>query len=145
MCLCVVYCQLNGVAHTDNYPIPQAGSLIDCFGEAQDLTWGCWQLSMAKKTWRLSAFTTPFGLFQWKEMLFSLSGASAAFPRLWTTFSVFQTKKKVQTLVHLTGYHQKLIQNQSSISLSLTKLIKKHAPNCIERITGWNKAFLMIK
>jgi len=36
--LCVVYCQLNGVAHTDNYPIPQAESLIDCFGEAQDLT-----------------------------------------------------------------------------------------------------------
>jgi len=35
---CVVYCQINGVAHTDNYPIPQAESLIDCFGEAQDLT-----------------------------------------------------------------------------------------------------------
>ena len=61
--------------------------LIDRLGKAKfittlDFTRGYWQLPMASTSRHLTAFTTPFGLFQFKVMPFGLQGAPVTFQRL---------------------------------------------------------------
>ena len=67
--LCVDYRRLNAESRMDVYPMPRIDDLINRLGKAKfittfDLTRGYWQVPMAKSSWHLTAFTTPFGLFQ---------------------------------------------------------------------------------
>ena len=85
--LCVDYRRLNGVSEADAYPMPRVDYLIDrlgksCFISTMDLTRGYWQVPMAKKARHKTAFTTPFGLYQFNVMPFGLQGAPATFQRL---------------------------------------------------------------
>ena len=85
--MCVDYCRLNAVSHIDAYPMPCIDDLIDGLGSARfistlDLTHGYWQLPVAKKDRHITAFTTPYGQFQIKMLLFGLSGAPSSFQRL---------------------------------------------------------------
>ena len=47
-----------------------------------DLTRGYWQLPVAEKDRHKTAFTTPYGQFQFKMLPFGLSGAPSSFQRL---------------------------------------------------------------
>ena len=85
--LCIDYRRLNSGSLTDAYPMPRIDDLIDRLGKARyistlDLTRGYWQVPMAKASRHLTAFTTPFGLFQFRVMPFGLQGAPATFQRL---------------------------------------------------------------
>ena len=67
--------------------MPRIEELIDRLGGAQylttiDLARGYWQVPMADKAKELTAFVTPYGLFQFKVMPFGLNGAPATFQRL---------------------------------------------------------------
>ena len=82
--LCVDYRRLNGVSKADAYPMPRVNDLIDrlgksCFVSTMDLTRGYWQVPVARYK---TAFTTPFGLYQFNVMPFGLQGAPATFQRL---------------------------------------------------------------
>ncbi len=57
-------------------------SLSPKFITTLDLSKGYWQLALAPKTKELTAFTTPYGKFQFKVMPFDLQGAPATFQRL---------------------------------------------------------------
>ncbi len=67
--------------------MPRIDELIDKLGEAKylttlDLTKGYWQVPVAPDARPKTAFTTPYGLFQFTVMPFGLQGAPATFQHL---------------------------------------------------------------
>ena len=85
--LCVDYRQLNTVTQPYAYPMPRVEELLDRLGKAKylsilDLAWGYWQVPVSPPDRYKTAFTTPFGFFQFKRMPFGLSGAPATFQRM---------------------------------------------------------------
>ena len=81
------YHKLNQVARLDAYPMPRIEELIDTTGPAVvistlDLTKGYWQIPMAEESKDKTAFTTPFGLFEFEVMPFGLHSAPATFQRM---------------------------------------------------------------
>ena len=84
---CVDYRKLNAETREDSYPIPRIDDLIDQLGQTKytttlDLSRGYWQVPLAEADQPKSAFTTPFGLYQFKVMPFGLCGAPATFQRM---------------------------------------------------------------
>ncbi len=90
MRMCVDYRKLNSVSTADAYPMPRIDELIDRLGGAKyistlDLTRGYWQVPVAPECYDKTAFTTPFGLFNFTVMPFGLQGAPATFQRMMDT------------------------------------------------------------
>ena len=87
MRMCVDYRRLNEHSRTDAYSMPRVDDLIDRLGKSKyittlDLARGYWQVPMAEESQPLTAFVTPFGLYQFRVMPFGLNGAPATFQRL---------------------------------------------------------------
>ena len=85
--MCVDYRRLNAVAEADAYPMPRVDDLIDSLGKAKfvttlDLSRGYWQVPVEKESRPYTAFTTPYGFFQFRVMPFGLHGAPATFQRM---------------------------------------------------------------
>ena len=85
--MCVDYRRLNAVAEADAYPMPRVDDLIDSLGKAKyvttlDLARGYWQVPVNEESRPRTAFTTPYGLFQFRVMPFGLHGAPATFQRM---------------------------------------------------------------
>ena len=87
MRLCVDFRRLNEVTHMDAYPMPRVDEMFDRLGSARylttlDLSRGYWQVPVAEESRALTAFVTPFGLYQFRVMPFGLNRAPATFQRL---------------------------------------------------------------
>lgn len=87
MRLCVDYRRLNSVTKVDAYPMPRVDEMLDRLGTARyistlDLTRGYWQEPVEECDQQKTAFTTPFGLYQFCRMPFELQGAPATFQRM---------------------------------------------------------------
>lgn len=84
---CIDFRYLNSVSKFDPYPMPRIDELLERVGRCNfittlDLSKGYWQLALASEAKELTAFKTPFGVFQFKVMPFGLQGAPATFQRL---------------------------------------------------------------
>lgn len=84
---CVDFQKVNVISRFDAYPIPRVDELLDRLGQARyistlDLTKGYWQIPLTPASREKTAFSTLFGLFQFKTVPFSLHGAAATFQRL---------------------------------------------------------------
>ena len=67
--------------------MPRVDDMIDALGKARDLTTldlarGYWQVPVQEESRPRTAFTTPYGLFQFRVMPFGLQGAPAIFQRM---------------------------------------------------------------
>lgn len=84
---CTDYRKVNKVTKPDSYPLPRMEDCIDQVGSARfvskfDLLKGYWQVPLTARAREISAFITPFGLFEYTVMSFGLRNAPATFQRL---------------------------------------------------------------
>ena len=78
--LCVDYRKLNAQSKVDAYPMSRIEDILDRVGKATlDLAQGYWQVPVADEDRHKTAFTSPFGLYQFCVMPFGLNGAPATF------------------------------------------------------------------
>lgn len=84
---CIDFRYLNAISSFDPHPMPRLDDLLERVGRATyittlDLNKGYWQVALAPEAKEMTAFKTPFGMYQFKVMPFGLQGAPATFQRL---------------------------------------------------------------
>ncbi|KAK3889435.1 hypothetical protein Pcinc_006571 [Petrolisthes cinctipes] len=85
--LCTDYRRVNAVTVPDAYPLPRVDDLIDEVRQAQfitkiDLLRGYYQIPLTGKARLISAFSTPFGSYEYTVMPFGMRNSPATFQRL---------------------------------------------------------------
>jgi transposase InsO family protein len=84
--LCVDFRLLNAKCHVDKHPIPRITEAIDSLSGSRifsvlDLSRAYYQGYMSPESSAKTAFTTPFGFFEWRRIPFGLSDAVPKFQR----------------------------------------------------------------
>ena len=102
--MCINYRMLNVKSRRDVHPLPRIINSIESLSNASwfsslDLQSADIQVDMAEKDARKTAFTTPYGLFQYTRMPFGLSNCLATFQRL--MLKIFCDEMFVILLVYL--------------------------------------------
>lgn len=85
--MCVDYRKVNSNTKNDSFPLPRIDDCLDRIGSAKfitklDLLKGYWQVPLSDRAREISAFVTPFGLYECKVMPFGMKNAACTFQRL---------------------------------------------------------------
>jgi len=82
--MCLDFRKINEVTKKNQYPIPRQIEIFASFKGAGwftllDLANGYWQVEMDLKSREVMAFITPWGLFKWNRIPFSLCNILVTF------------------------------------------------------------------
>ena len=85
--VCIDYRKVNAVTIPDSYPLPRIEDIIDQVGHATfittlDLMKGYYGIRLAEEAKEISAFVTPFGLYEFNVLAFGFRNAPATFQRM---------------------------------------------------------------
>ncbi len=85
--LCGDFRKINSISEVDPYPMPSVEQITDEVAQGKyistlDLTRGYYQVPLTTRAKEMSAFITPFGLFQYCVMPFGMVNSGATFQRL---------------------------------------------------------------
>ena len=85
--ICVDFRQVNKMTVKDSYPLPRIDDSIDALRGSKwfsslDLKSGFWQVRMAPEDVEKTAFSSPFGHYQFRTMPFGLVNAPSTFQKL---------------------------------------------------------------
>jgi hypothetical protein len=86
---CVNYKRLNDITKKSRFPLPRMEQALEKLAKAKhytkiDLDSGFWQVKVAEEHKERTAFSTPFGHFEFNVMPFGLTNAPATFQRTMT-------------------------------------------------------------
>ncbi|XP_068207747.1 uncharacterized protein [Palaemon carinicauda] len=81
------YRKVNIHTKNDSFPLPRIDDCLDQIGSAKfitklDLLKGYWQVPLSDRAREISAFVTPFGLYECKVMPFGMKNSACTFQRL---------------------------------------------------------------
>ena len=84
--ICGDFRAINQITTFDPYPMPKIDDITDDVARGQfittlDLTRGFYQVPLSDRGKQLSAFVTPYGLYQYKVMPFGMKNSGATFQR----------------------------------------------------------------
>ncbi len=87
---CIDFRRVNGLTKKDAHPLPRIDDTLDRLSMSElfstlDLASGYWQVEVELADCEKTAFTTPFGLYQFRVMPFGLCNAPSTFQRLMHT------------------------------------------------------------
>ena len=87
MRFCTGYRKVNTVTVKDSYPLPRVDDVTDAIGNAKfvtkiDLFKGYYQVELSDNAKEISAFITPFGLYEYTVMPFGMCNAPSTFQRI---------------------------------------------------------------
>ncbi|OWZ12194.1 reverse transcriptase, partial [Phytophthora megakarya] len=92
--MCIDYRVVNSFIQLSNYPLPLIDDLITGFEGMMwflslDMASGFWAVRMTERAKLISAFTCPFGHFQWVRMPFGLKNAPLIYQQMITCLRGF--------------------------------------------------------
>lgn len=128
--LCCDYRALNAKTVRDVHPLPRIEESMDALGGSirfcsLDLAAAYNQMKMHPADQHKTAFTTPFGLYEWTKMSFGLTNAPASFQRLMNEMfrdEIFQLM--LCYLDDILVYGKTVMETLERLNVVLGKLVK---------------------